>query len=66
MGGLMVAHFQTSRRIDRRVKKLFAEGSSVVASRYNLVCGLRKRWLQRFRCKGQIHGKTVWLQCAGE
>jgi hypothetical protein len=46
MGGHVVAHFQASQRIDRRVKKLFAEGSSVVASRYNLVCGLKKLWAQ--------------------
>src|SRR6202047_3280136 len=42
MGGLVVAHFQAYLRIERRVKKAVLGESSVVASRYNLVCGLRK------------------------
>jgi hypothetical protein len=46
MGGLVVAHFQTYFQIEQRVKKAVSGESTVVASRYNLVCGLRKLLLR--------------------
>jgi hypothetical protein len=41
MGGLVVAHFQAYLQTERGVKKAILDESSVVPSRYNLVCGLR-------------------------